>query len=108
MKRRALLRLIPTAVTTGTLADMLGVKPTPPSSSFTAIRGIPGINAETGNHDEIMAELHTRYPDYNFIANKGYPTAEHRRVVKEIGPCPVHRRSFTGVREHVKKADNAR
>jgi len=58
--------------------------------------------------DEIMAELHDCYPDYNFIANKGYPTADHRRIIKEIGPSPAHRRSFKGVREYVDTADRPR
>ena len=50
--------------------------------------------------DRLMAEYHRQYPQYNFAANKGYPTAEHRRALKKHGPCPIHRRSFRGVREH--------
>jgi ribonuclease HII len=50
--------------------------------------------------DRLMAEYHQLYPQYNFATNKGYPTAEHRRALKEHGPCPIHRRSFRGVREH--------
>lgn len=52
--------------------------------------------------DEIMAELHRRYPVYNFIGNKGYSTAQHRHIIKEFGPSPVHRYSFKGVKEFVK------
>lgn len=44
--------------------------------------------------DRMMEELHRRYPAYNFLKHKGYPTAEHRRLVKEYGPCPEHRKSF--------------
>ena len=55
--------------------------------------------------DEIMAELHRRYPEYNFIANKGYPTSEHRKAVAVHGPSPVHRLSFKGVKEFVETAD---
>ena len=47
--------------------------------------------------DTIMAQLHRRYPLYNFQANKGYPTQEHREALKQYGPCPEHRRSFRGV-----------
>lgn len=53
--------------------------------------------------DEIMTELHREYPEYNFIANKGYPTREHREAVSVHGPSPVHRLSFRGVREFVAK-----
>jgi len=52
--------------------------------------------------DELMSALHLRYPQYNFKANKGYPTAEHRTAVSIHGPCPEHRRSFKGVKEFVK------
>lgn len=51
--------------------------------------------------DEMMAELHERYPVYDFLANKGYPTRHHRQAVQLHGPSPVHRFSFKGVREFV-------
>jgi len=49
--------------------------------------------------DKLMADYHQRYPQYNFASHKGYPTAEHRRLLKEHGPCVIHRRTFKGVRE---------
>ena len=49
--------------------------------------------------DEIMLKYDGQYPLYNFKQHKGYPTAEHRRIIKEIGPCPIHRQSFKPVRE---------
>lgn len=58
--------------------------------------------------DEIMADLHHRYPDYNFIANKGYPTRQHRQAIQACGPCPAHRLSFRGVKEFVQAADQSR
>lgn len=51
--------------------------------------------------DELMAELHDHYPVYGFLANKGYPTSDHRQAVRRYGPSPVHRLSFKGVREFV-------
>ncbi len=48
--------------------------------------------------DDLMEQYHQQYPQYNFIKNKGYPTAEHRRLLAEHGPCPLHRRSFAGVK----------
>ncbi|MCF6291391.1 MAG: ribonuclease HII [Desulfobacterales bacterium] len=47
--------------------------------------------------DDLMHALHHQFPVYNFSGNKGYPTAEHRRALREHGPCAVHRRSFKGV-----------
>jgi ribonuclease HII len=58
--------------------------------------------------DEIMAELHYQFPQYNFAANKGYPTREHRQGVAKHGPSPVHRLSFRGVKEFVSQADQPR
>lgn len=49
--------------------------------------------------DQLMAEYHHRFPQYNFAGHKGYPTAEHRRLLVEHGPCAIHRRTFRGVRE---------
>ena len=55
--------------------------------------------------DEIMFDLHKRYPVYNFSSNKGYPTREHRAAIAVHGICPVHRLSFKGVKEYVKRTD---
>lgn len=51
--------------------------------------------------DALMEEYHQQYPEYNFAKHKGYPTAEHRRVIRDLGPCKIHRLSFKGVREHI-------
>lgn len=44
--------------------------------------------------DHMMEELDRIYPDYGFASNKGYGSAAHIQALKEIGPCPIHRRSF--------------
>ncbi|MBL0060323.1 MAG: ribonuclease HII [bacterium] len=51
--------------------------------------------------DRIMREYHIEFPDYGFDQHFGYPTESHRLIIKQIGPCPIHRRSFRGVREFV-------
>lgn len=45
--------------------------------------------------DRIMREWDEIYPQYGFIAHKGYGTAKHIEAIKEYGLCPIHRRSFT-------------
>ena len=45
--------------------------------------------------DRIMREWDEVYPQYGFIAHKGYGTAKHIQAIKEYGLCPIHRRSFT-------------
>lgn len=44
--------------------------------------------------DRLMLEYDRQYPQYNFAKHKGYGTAEHIKLLKEYGPCPIHRRSF--------------
>jgi ribonuclease HII len=48
--------------------------------------------------DREMRELDKRYPVYGFARHKGYPTAFHRDILKQYGPCPEHRKSFKPVR----------
>ena len=46
--------------------------------------------------DRQMLELDALYPGYGFAQHKGYGTALHIAALKEMGPCPAHRRSFIG------------
>ena len=50
------------------------------------------------HRDRLCAQLHERHPQYRFDAHKGYPTAEHLRLLQLHGPCDEHRRSFGPVR----------
>ena len=51
------------------------------------------------HRDALMRELDGVHPGYGLASHKGYGTPEHRRALVEIGPCPLHRRSFAPVRE---------
>jgi len=51
------------------------------------------------HRDGLMAACHRQYPQYNFARHKGYATAEHLEALSRWGPCPLHRRTFKGVRE---------
>ena len=44
--------------------------------------------------DRFMTEMDGKYEGYGFAKNKGYGTAEHISALRELGPCPIHRRSF--------------
>ena len=44
--------------------------------------------------DRIMRQWDEVYPQYGFIAHKGYGTAAHIAAIKEYGLCPLHRLSF--------------
>jgi ribonuclease HII len=47
--------------------------------------------------DRIMDRLDRVWPAYGFARHKGYGTAEHLEVLDRLGPCPLHRYSFTPV-----------
>lgn len=49
--------------------------------------------------DRLMVSLDGEYPGYGFAANKGYATAQHLLALRELGPCQIHRRSFSPIRE---------
>lgn len=51
--------------------------------------------------DHLMAEMGKEYPQYGFEKHKGYSTAYHKQSIAKHGPCPQHRKSFAGVKEHV-------
>ena len=44
--------------------------------------------------DRICMEDDKKYPAYAFAKHKGYSTALHMDILRKIGPCPIHRRSF--------------
>ena len=46
--------------------------------------------------DRMMVEYDKMYPEYYFASNKGYGSKAHTEVLKEIGPCAIHRSSFLG------------
>ena len=48
--------------------------------------------------DREMAELDAQYPQYGFAKHKGYPTADHLRLLAEHGAIAEHRRSFAPVK----------
>jgi ribonuclease HII len=49
--------------------------------------------------DRLMTELDALHPGYGFASHKGYATQEHQNAIRELGPCPIHRRSFDYIRE---------
>ncbi len=44
--------------------------------------------------DCYMEEMAERYPQYEFDRHKGYPTKRHYEILRAIGPCPIHRKTF--------------
>ncbi|HEX6230208.1 MAG TPA: ribonuclease HII [Actinomycetota bacterium] len=48
--------------------------------------------------DRMMDRYHRRFPAYGFDHNRGYGTPEHRDALRRVGPSPIHRLSFKGLR----------
>lgn len=46
------------------------------------------------SRDRYMKEMAVLYPQYDFERHKGYPTKRHYALLREHGPCPIHRRTF--------------
>ena len=53
--------------------------------------------------DNMMKQLHKKYPEYCFDKNKGYGTKKHIEALKEYGILNEHRLSFSPVKEFSKK-----
>jgi ribonuclease HII len=49
------------------------------------------------SRDAMLVELDRSYPKYGFARHKGYATPQHLAALRELGPCPVHRRFFAPV-----------
>src|SRR4029077_18349268 len=47
--------------------------------------------------DRIMDEADAIYPHYGFARHKGYATPEHLAALRQHGPTPIHRFSFSPV-----------
>lgn len=75
-----------------------------PTTVETVVHGdatVPEIQAASiiakTARDAWMDRYALTEPRYGFERHKGYPTVEHKRLIAEFGPCPIHRLSFRGV-----------
>jgi ribonuclease HII len=50
--------------------------------------------------DRMMVGYDRRHPGYGLAGHKGYGSAAHLAAIARLGPSPLHRRTFRGVREH--------
>ena len=51
--------------------------------------------------DRLMKRYHQDYPQFEFSKHKGYPTKAHKEAIQKFGCCPIHRKSFKGVKEYL-------
>lgn len=93
--------------------DSLGVQPgqiAVDGNRFKPYRDIPHVTIVKGDgkyaniaaasilakthRDEWMRRAAMQHPGYRWEVNKGYPTADHRAAIAEIGTTPLHRLTF--------------
>lgn len=61
------------------------------------------------SRDYLMSELAKSYPEYAFEKHKGYGTKLHLDKIREHGPCPIHRFSFSPIKDsYPKDLNNSR
>ncbi len=53
------------------------------------------------HRDRMMTAYATLHPGYGFEENAGYGTGAHLKAIARLGPSPIHRKTFRGVREHL-------
>ena len=51
------------------------------------------------SRDKKMYTLSKEYPQYGFEIHKGYATKAHVKAIKQYGPCQIHRRTFSKIKE---------
>jgi ribonuclease HII len=49
--------------------------------------------------DRLMRRYGAIYPGYGFENHYGYSCPQHFQMLKELGPCAIHRRTFAPVQE---------
>ncbi|MDY0105558.1 MAG: ribonuclease HII [Giesbergeria sp.] len=70
---------------------------------------VPAISAASilakVHRDRWCAQVHDQFPQYGFAGHKGYGTAAHLAALRTHGACPLHRRSFAPVAQHLRPGE---
>lgn len=53
--------------------------------------------------DREMVAFDQCYPGYGLAGHKGYPTKVHMAALEQLGPSPIHRRSFGPVKKKIQQ-----
>ena len=54
------------------------------------------------SRDRLMMKLDEEYSGYGLANHKGYGTKKHEECLRRLGPCPIHRKTFSPVREMIR------
>ena len=75
---------------------LANVRPVIDGDALSIAVGAASILAKV-DRDAYMVEMCGMYPGYLFCKHKGYPTPEHRHLLRMRGPSPIHRLSYAPV-----------
>ena len=78
----------------------LSQQPIPKGDALSISIAAASIIAKV-SRDRLMQKYHHYYPQFDFPKHKGYPTRAHKEAIRKFGCCPIHRRSFKGVKEYI-------
>lgn len=82
------------------ISSTLPQKAIPKGDALSASIAAASIVAKV-SRDKLMERYHEDYPQFEFSKHKGYPTKSHKQAIKKFGCCPIHRRTFKGVKEYL-------
>lgn len=51
--------------------------------------------------DRMMVQADQHFPEYGFSGHKGYGSKAHRDAIAKHGPCAIHRRSFSPIKQMI-------
>ncbi len=57
------------------------------------------------HRDLYMDRIAEIYPEYQFQIHKGYCTRLHTDLIRKLGPCPIHRKTFEPVKSILNPPD---
>jgi len=82
------------------IACDLPQKPIPKGDALSISIAAASIIAKV-TRDKLMEAYHQYYPQFDFPKHKGYPTRAHKAAIRKFGCCPIHRKTFRGVKEYL-------
>lgn len=82
------------------ISSTLSQEPIPKGDTRSVSIAAASIVAKV-TRDRLMERYHKDYPRFGFSKHKGYPTKAHKEAIRKFGCCPIHRRTFKGVKEYL-------
>lgn len=83
------------------IPTLIPQRPIPKGDALSLSVAAASIVAKV-TRDRLMERYDLWYPQFHFSRHKGYPTPAHKAAIRRFGCTPIHRKTFKGVKEHLK------